>query len=285
MAGIEVDGEFLAVKTVVVAGDTLINEGSPVYTNGLAKVSPDGGTIAGAGSVIKVDGKEINVGSSAVTVSALSQIKPGDKLILAHIAKDLNGTGEYVLEQTTDLPEISADDDIALNYKTVLNAASKEYQDAGDWNGVLLAIQAIAAVIWAVVLSQFRSRKWGYSLSLLIGAVGFASVYFIHSPALLSVSYALMGCAWAAILAMPFTILTNALSGNHIGTYLGLFNCTICIPQIIAALCGGLLLSCFPVGENGAPQTVFMLVVSGVLLAIGALFVWNIRETFGSSKA
>ncbi len=159
MAGIEVDGEFLAVKTVVVAGDTLINEGSPVYTNGLAKVSPDGGTIAGAGSVIKVDGKEINVGSSAVTVSALSQIKPGDKLILAHIAKDLNGTGEYVLEQTTDLPEISADDDIALNYKTVLNAASKEYQDAGDWNGVLLAIQAIAAVIWAVVLSQFRSRK------------------------------------------------------------------------------------------------------------------------------
>ena len=150
---------------------------------------------------------------------------------------------------------------------------------------MLLAIQAIAAVIWAVVLSQFRRRKLGYSVSLLIGAIGFVSVYFIHHPGMLAVSYALMGCAWAAILAMPFTILTNALSGNHIGTYLGLFNCTICIPQIIAALCGGLVLSCFPVAANGAPQTVMMLVVSGILLAIGSLFVWNIRETFGSQQA
>ena len=94
-----------------------------------------------------------------------------------------------------------------------------------------------------------------------------------------------MGCAWAAMLAMPFTILTNALSGNHIGTYLGLFNCTICIPQIVAALCGGLVLSLFPVGANGAPQTVFMLVVSGLLLLLGAIAVWNIRETFGSRPA
>ena len=110
-------------------------------------------------------------------------------------------------------------------------------------------------------------------------------MYFIHSPALLGVSYALMGCAWAAMLAMPFTILTNALSGNHIGTYLGLFNCTICIPQIIAALCGGIVLGLFPAGGNGAPQTVWMLVVSGILLLAGALAVWNIRETFGSQKS
>ena len=158
---------------------------------------------------------------------------------------------------------------IDVNYKTVLNSASSQYQAAGDWNGVLLAIQGGVAVLWALLLARFRSRKLGYSLSLMIGAIGFASVYFINSPALLSISYALVGCAWAAILAMPFTILTNALSGNHIGTYLGLFNCTICIPQIVAAHCGGLLLSCFPVGANGAPQTVMMLVVSGILLAVG----------------
>ena len=263
----------------------MIAGGAPVYVNGVAKVSPDGESFAAAGKTINVDGQAITVINSASTVSALSQVKAGDRLLLAHIAKDPDGTGNYVLEQTTELPVIADGDEISLNYKTVLNAASKEYQDAGDWNGVLLAIQAIAAVIWAVVLSQFRSRKLGYSLSLLIGAVGFVSVYFIHSPAVLGVSYALMGCAWAAILAMPFTILTNALSGNHIGTYLGLFNCTICIPQIIAALCGGLILSILPAGANGAPQTVMMLVVSGILLAVGSVFVWNIRETFGSNKA
>lgn len=285
LAGINVDGQTFEVGTVVVEGDTLISGGAPVYVNGIAKISPDGASLAEAGNIIVADGREIMVENSAETVSALSQVKSGDRLLLAHIAKDPDGTGSYVLEQTTELPVIADGDDISLNYKTVLNAASKEYQDAGDWNGVLLVIQAIAAVVWAVVLSQFRSRKLGYSLSLMIGAIGFASVYFINSPALLSISYALVGCAWAAILAMPFTILTNALSGNHIGTYLGLFNCTICIPQIVAALCGGLLLSCFPVGANGAPQTVMMLVVSGILLAVGSLFVWNICETFGSRKA
>ena len=285
LSGINVDGQSIEAQTVIVEGDTLIAGGAPVYVNGVAKVSPDGESFAAAGKTINVDGQAITVINSASTVSALSQVKAGDRLLLAHIAKDPDGTGNYVLEQTTELPVIADGDEISLNYKTVLNAASKEYQDAGDWNGVLLAIQAIAAVIWAVVLSQFRSRKLGYSLSLLIGAVGFVSVYFIHSPAVLGVSYALMGCAWAAILAMPFTILTNALSGNHIGTNLGLFNCTICIPQIIAALCGGLILSIFPAGANGAPQTVMMLVVSGILLAVGSVFVWNIRETFGSNKA
>ena len=206
-------------------------------------------------------------------------------LTLAHIATKDNASGRYVLDQTSDIPAITSPGDVDVNYVTVLNAASKQYQDAGDWNGVLLAIQAIAAVVWAAVLATFRRRKLGYSLSLLIGALGFISVYFIHSPALLGVSYALMGCAWAAMLAMPFTILTNALSGNHIGTYLGLFNCTICIPQIIAALCGGIVLGLFPAGGNGAPQTVWMLVVSGILLLAGALAVWNIRETFGSQKS
>ena len=284
MAGIRVDGRMIVAQTVVVEGDTLIADGAPLYAGGVAKISPDGGAIAAPSGTIVVDGVAVPVVNGAETVGALSMVSTGDRLMLAHIAKDLEGNGKYVTEQTSELPVIAEGDELTLNYRTVLNAASKEYQDAGDWNGVLLAIQAIAAVIWAVVLSQFRRRKLGYSLSLLIGAAGFVSVYFIHSPAVLGVSYALMGCAWAAILAMPFTILTNALSGNHIGTYLGLFNCTICIPQIIAALCGGAILSCFPLGANGAPQTVWMLVVSGVLLAIGALFVWNIRETFGERQ-
>lgn len=139
-------------------------------------------------------------------------------------------------------------------------------------------------MLWAIVLAGFRRRKLGYSLSLLIGAIGFISVFFIHNPYVLAVSYALMGCAWAAMLSMPFTILTNALSGGNIGTYLGLFNCTITIPQIVAALCGGAVLHCFPAADNGAPLTVGMLVVSGVLLLIGSVAVWNIKETFGSQN-
>ena len=147
------------------------------------------------------------------------------------------------------------------------------YQEAGNWVGVLFAVQAIGSVLWAVILPLFKSRKFGYSLSLVLGGIGFISTFFFHDEYMLFISYALIGCAWAAMLAMPFTILTNSISGKNMGAYLGLFNGTICIPQIAAALVGGLLLHLV-----GGRQ-ISMLVLAGVLLIIGALCVWFIKET------
>lgn len=285
LAGIEVDGEFTRPQTVVVDGDTLIKSGAVVISNGFEKVGTHGVEFAAAGSEIYVDGVQMSVGKGAKTVSGLSLIEPGTSLTLAHIANKDQGTGKYILEQTSTLPTVNSPEEITLNYNTILNPATIQYQSAGDWNGILLAIQGIAAVLWAIVLGGAKRRKPAYSLSLLIGAVGFISVFFIHNQYVLWISYALMGCAWAAMLAMPFTILTNALSGGNIGAYLGLFNCTITVPQIVAALCGGLILHCFPAAANGAPMTVGMLLVSGILLVCGSATVWIIKETFGSQKA
>ena len=282
LAGIEVDGKFSRPQTVVLDGDTLIAGGHPVSVNGIEKISVEQGVLANSGQILNIDGTEVAVGTHAVIVSELSLLQPGTKLTLAHIASKDENTGEYVLEQTSDLPAVNSPKEIGLEYSTLLNPATPQYQNAGDWNGILLAIQGIAAVLWAVVLASFRHRRTAYSVSLLIGAVGFMSVFFIHNQYILFISYALMGCAWAAMLSMPFTILTNALSGGNIGTYLGLFNCTITIPQIVAALCGGMILHCFPAASNGAPLTVGMLFVSGILLLLGAICVWFIKETFGS---
>ena len=83
--------------------------------------------------------------------------------------------------------------------------------------------------------------------------------------------------------AWPFTILTNSLKSGNIGAYLGLFNCTICIPQIIAALAGGWILSFFSVPGEVAPEYL-MMIVAGVAIAIGALCVAFIKEGSGSMK-
>lgn len=284
LGGIIIDGNKMSPTTVINAsGDTVVAKSEVVYVAGVAKVAPQDGCIADAGDNIVVDGKNVCVNQAATTFSALSQVKAGEHLQLAHIYSFDKTTNKYVAEQTEDIPYDGST--ITTIESTVLNAASKEYQDAGDWNGVLLAIQAIAALLWAAVLSQFRNRRLGYSLSLLIGAIGFMSVFFVTDQYILGICYALMGCAWAAMLAMPFTILTNALGGDHIGTYLGLFNCTICIPQIVAAIFGGMLLGCFAPTETGTPNTVLMLVSSGILLLLGSLAVWNVKETYGSKNA
>ncbi len=79
------------------------------------------------------------------------------------------------------------------------------------------------------------------------------------------------------MLAWPFTILTNSLKGGNIGAYLGLFNCSICIPQIIGALAGGWILSMLGQPDELAPQAT-MMIIAGISLVAGALCVGFIRE-------
>ena len=157
-----------------------------------------------------------------------------------------------------------------------VKAGAPEFQAAGNWVGVVFAVQAGGSLLWAMVLPWLEKRfgnKGAYAISLIVGAIGFASIIFVHHPYVLWVSYALVGAAWAAMLALPFTILTNSLKGDNMGYYLGLFNCTICLPQIIAALVGGLILKYICAGAQAG-----MLVVAGVLLVLGAISVIAIKE-------
>ena len=161
---------------------------------------------------------------------------------------------------------------IAETVWNTTNPASESFQTAGNWVGILFAVQAVGSVVWAAILPRFSNTKMAYAVSLLLGAIGFAMVPFIHDQYLQFVPFLLIGCAWAAMLAMPFTFVTNALQGyGHMGAYLGLFNGTICIPQIVAALGGGLILTMI-----GSHQS-SMMIVSGVLLVIGACCVGVIK--------
>lgn len=155
---------------------------------------------------------------------------------------------------------------------------SAGFQEAGNWVGILFAVQAIGSVVWAMALPRFSNRKMAYALSLVLGGIGFLMIPYISDQYVHFIPYLLIGCAWAAMLAMPFTIVTNALNGSHMGAYLGLFNGTICIPQIIAAALGGVVLTLV-----GSAQS-HMMIVAGVFLIIGAACVGIIKETIGESE-
>ena len=147
------------------------------------------------------------------------------------------------------------------------------YQEAGNWVGILFAIQAIGSVVWAIVLPLLRNRKLAYALSLLLGGIGFGLVPFVSDKYLMFIPFILIGCAWAAMLAMPFTFVTNALEGRgHMGAYLGLFNGTICVPQIIAAALGGVVFHLL-----GSVQS-HMMMAAGVLLIVGMCCVCLIKD-------
>ena len=163
-------------------------------------------------------------------------------------------------------------DAVSLTVWDTADSKTEAYQVAGNWTGVLYAIQAIGSVAWAMVIPRFKNIKTAYTTSLLIGGLGFALIPFCPNQYLQIVPFLLIGCAWAAMLACPFTLVTNALQGyGHMGAYLGLFNGTICIPQIIAALLGSSILSV--IGSYQAN----MMFVSGIFLIIGAFCVNAIK--------
>ncbi len=169
---------------------------------------------------------------------------------------------------------------IALNVWHTTEAYSQAYQSAGNWFGILSAVQSISAVLWSLILSRTSNskKKFFYTLSLILGGVGFGSIFFIHNEFALIISFILIGMAWAGMMTFPFTILTNALSGKNIGMYLGLFNGSICLPQIVASC---LSFALFPLVGSSMPS---MLLISGILLIIGALSVSIIKENNTNNK-
>ncbi len=177
-----------------------------------------------------------------------------------------------VLYTTLKVKEWSPED--YARYNGELVPKTSETKEKSDW---LTLLKKAPSTFWRVGLVQFFCwaafmYMWVYATGA--GAVGFALVPFIHHPYVQFVSFLLIGCAWAAMLAMPFTFVTNALQGyGHMGAYLGLFNGTICVPQIIASLFGGLLLSL--VGSNQTD----MMFVAAVCLVLGALSVLTIKES------
>ena len=223
-----------------------------------------------------MNGTERIYPTEVTLVNRLSRMSGPTNLILADIYTHDPHSGELFLDGTKE-ETLQNPAQARFNTSIVLNTESPQYNDAGNWVGILFAVQAIGSVLWAVVLPMFRSRKFSYSLSLLLGAAGFISAGYFTDQYMLFVSFVLIGCAWAAMLAWPFTILTNSLKSGNIGAYLGLFNCSICIPQIVGALLGGWILSMLGTADELAPQYL-MMVIAGISLALGAIAVVFIKE-------
>lgn len=280
--GVTVNGQTTTCSLIVKNGnDTIVSDGNIIYDKETSMSKADFSVpFAKAGDILSIDGTETILSSDAVLADHLNGLNGQVKFTTGtNVARD-HTTGRLdVLEKE----DIVVNDASKAHFDTVkaLDTASKQYNNAGDWVGILFAVQALGSVLWAVILPRFRSRKLSYAVSLILGGAGFILSGIITDQYLLFIPFALIGCAWAAMLAWPFTILTNSLKGGNIGAYLGLFNCSICLPQIIAAITGGWILAAFSTPGQLAPQYI-MMIIAGISLIIGACCVGIIKE--GGSK-
>ena len=161
-------------------------------------------------------------------------------------------------------------------WKTVAgDSTSAGYNEAGNWVGVIFAGYSLFGALFSIVMGRLANRlgrKTIYMLSLLAGGAGLVSMIFIQNQYGLIFSMVGIGIAWAAILAMPYAILSAALPSDKMGVYMGIFNATITIPQIAAGLLGGVVLSL------AGGKAILMLGVAGLSMLVAALSVVFVNE-------
>ncbi len=155
------------------------------------------------------------------------------------------------------------------------------FNEAGDWTGVMFAFYSAVAALFSLLIPTIAKsigRKKTYSFSLLMGGIGLASMYFVHDKTILLLSISGVGLAWAAILAMPYAMLSGSLPAHKMGVYMGLFNATITIPQIAAGLLGSTIIALF----GGFPMAI--IVIAGVSMLIAGLAVFFVKESISTAK-
>ena len=157
---------------------------------------------------------------------------------------------------------------------------STELMKGAAWCGVCFATYQIVSFISSFFLPAIAKRTGGkaaYGLTLIAGSIGMLSAYFIHNSFFMVLCMIGVGITWAGIMTMPYSIIAHEISQEELGVYMGLFNITICIPQIICSLTLGIIAK--DIFHNRAMDIVFL---GGILMFIGALLM--IRLQFRDNK-
>ena len=156
------------------------------------------------------------------------------------------------------------------------DTTSELYNQGANWVGVLFGVyNGFAALVAFLlpILARLTNRRVTHSISLVAGGLGLISIIIFHKPELLIISMLGVGVAWASILAMPYAILTGSLPVNKMGTYMGIFNFFIVIPQILAASILG-----FFVSDVFGGESIYALVAGGISMFVAAILILFVKD-------
>jgi maltose/moltooligosaccharide transporter len=166
--------------------------------------------------------------------------------------------------------------------KYAFNAASPEINPAGfeagsKWGGLCFAMFSITCFIISIFLPRISkmigSRRATHAVFLCIGALGFFLTLLSNDKYIYLAGMSLIGLAWGSIMSMPYLMLSNAVSGERMGVYMGIFNGFICVPQFIGMLTVPLFYKTL-LGDD--PRNA--LVLAGVCMVLAAIACFNVDE-------
>ena len=141
------------------------------------------------------------------------------------------------------------------------------YNASADRVGLFFAFFDAVAIVAALGLPSLVRRAGlteSHQFCLLVGSAGLAGLALTPGSSWFWVPAIGIGIAWASILSAPYTMVANGVPPEKVGTYLGIHNIFIVVPQLVAATTLGLIMR--PL-QNQSPMAMVWLAVTAFLLA------------------
>ena len=146
---------------------------------------------------------------------------------------------------------------------------SELYAEGIEWAGLCMALYNLVCCGFSFALPAIArklSAPIAHALCLLCGAMSLASLHFVHTPYEILPAMVGVGIAFASMLSLPYSMLTKVLPPQKNCLYMGIFNCFVVIPEIVAALGLGWFMGAFLGGDR-----LSVVILGGGFMAIGAV--------------
>ncbi len=138
-----------------------------------------------------------------------------------------------------------------------------------------LLLNVVGALLPVLLLSPM-SEKIGKVKTHTVCIALMAISYFLiammgHSSMMLYGLIIMTGIGWAAVVSLPFAIMSLQVDPKKIGSFMGIFNLSVVIPQLIASLVIGKI-----VNQSDDKSIIFW--ICGISLAISAILWVLVKE-------
>ena len=134
----------------------------------------------------------------------------------------------------------------------------------------------LIALILVPLTLKFGNKKM-YALSLLGTAIALFWIPFITDPWLVVLPMILFGIGWAAMMGIPYTMVSKIVPQERRGVYMGILNMMIVIPMGIETLTFGPIYKYLLDGN-----AIYAMLFAGVFFAIAAFLAMRLNETLNT---
>lgn len=146
--------------------------------------------------------------------------------------------------------------------------AAQLLEKATIWTGVCFGVYQFVSVIFAILIPYLTNKispKILHGVSLFIGGISILTCSLAHHHQTLIVNMIGFGILWGSVMTMPYVIIASEVSRAKMGLYMGIFNISITLPQIISGFSLGFITSRI---FNG--HAMYAIVLSGLMILVSA---------------